>query len=117
LTFFLQKDPTTYKLTRGYLKIKTVTPITLGPVTLCCCFKYSLQNIDLSRVNDIEVIDTKAPCPQRILCCAPGMDYVEVHTVDKNGKVVLKVKEGEGEKVSHLILSQVETAQVMDRGD
>jgi hypothetical protein len=43
------------------------------------------------------------------------MDYIEVHTIDKNGKVVLKVKEGEGEKVSTLILNQVECAQVMDR--
>jgi hypothetical protein len=52
-------------------------------------------------VNDIEVIDTKAPCPQRIFCCAPGMDYIEIHTIDKNGKVVLKVKEGDGEKISN----------------
>lgn len=108
-------DPTTYKLTRGYLKIKTVQPISIGPFMLCCCFKYSLRNIDLSKVNDIEVIDTKAPCPQRVFCCAPGMDFIEVHTIDKNGKVVLKVKEGDGERVSGLILNQVESAQVIDR--
>jgi len=69
----------------------------------------------LSRVNDIEVIDTKAPCPQRVFCCAPGKDLIEIHTIDKNGKVILKVKEGEGETVSTLILNQVECAQVIDR--
>jgi hypothetical protein len=107
-------DPTTYRLTPGYLKIKTVQPSSCGTCQ-CCCFTYSLRNIDLSKVNDLEVIDTKAPCPQRVCCCAPGKDLIEVHTIDKNGKVILQVREGDGEKICNLILTQVERAQVIDR--
>jgi hypothetical protein len=84
-------------------------------MSLCCWFKYSLTNIDLSKVDDIEVIDTKAPCPQRVCCCANGRDLIEVHTVDRKEKYILKVAEGQGEPVSNLILNQVESAQVIDR--
>lgn len=60
------------------------------------------------------MIDTKAPCPQRVCCCAQGVDIIEVHTVEKE-KYILKVQEGQGEPVSNLILNQVESAQVIDR--
>ena len=108
-------EPTTYKLTPAYLKIKYVEPVGVGPFSVFCCTNYSLKNIDLASVKDIEVIDTKAPCPQRVFCGAQGKDLIEIHTVDKNGKVVLQVKEGDGVRVCNLILNQVQYAQVIER--
>ena len=66
-------------------------------------------------MKDIEVIETKAPCPQRVFCLASGKDLIEIHTIDSDGKVVLKVNEGDGERVGALILNQVESAQMIER--
>ena len=87
----------------------------VGPLSAFCFTNYSLKNIDLATVKDIEIIDTKAPCPHRVFCCAPGKDLIEIYTIDSDGKVVLKVKEGDGERVGKLILDQVESAQMIER--
>lgn len=71
------------------------------------------------------MIDTKAPCPQRVFCFAAGKDLIEIHTTPtthgnynnqkQNNKNVIKVMEGDGERICELIMNQVETAQVIDR--
>jgi hypothetical protein len=109
-------DPSTYKLTSNHLKIKTVNPKRCGPITLCCCYEYSINNVDLTKVDDVDIIGVPAPCLPRVLCCAPGKDLVEVMSkAEKGGKVVLELKQGEGEKVSTLILGQVEECQQIER--
>ena len=88
----------------------------VGPLSAFCCTNYSLKNIDLATVKDIEVIETKAPFPQRVFCLASGKDLIEIRTIDSNAKkVVLKVNEGDGERVGALILNQVESAQMIER--
>ncbi|CAB9512075.1 expressed unknown protein [Seminavis robusta] len=109
-------DPTTYKLLDSSIKIKRVEPTKVGPVRLFCCYEYSMKNIDLARVKDVEVLNVAAPCPQRVMCCAQGFDLVELHPTESSyGKLVLKLGCGDGEKVCRMILTQVEKNQIIER--
>lgn len=51
-------DPSTYKLTTNHLKVKRVLPARCGPIPLTCCFgaTYTSNNIDLSKVDDVDVV-------------------------------------------------------------
>lgn len=110
-------DPSTYRLTNNHLKVKKVRPVRCGPIPLFCFgASYVSNNIDLSKVDDVDVFGIPAPCPQRICCCANGKDKVEVESrFEKGGKVFLVLPEGQGETVSNLILNQVEESQKMER--
>ena len=110
-------DPPTYKLTTNHLKVKRVQPVRCGPIRLCCFgASYVSNNIDLSKVDDVDVMGTPAPCIQRVACCATGKDLVEVESrFEKGGKIFLTLPEGHGEKVANLILNQVEESQKMER--
>lgn len=116
LNSLLFADPSTYKLTSHHIRIKTVKPARCGPVKLCCCYEYSINNIDLTYVNDVDVIGEPAPCPYRVCCCASGKDHVEIQTpTERDGNVSLVLPQGHGEKVSSLILNQIEEAQKIER--
>ena len=111
-------DPSTYKLMSNYIRVKKVKPFRLGPVRMCCCNQYTTNNVDLTYLTNVDVIGIPATCCERVLCCAPGKDIVdiEIRGVGDNvfyHKVVLK--EGEGDKVAFLILNGVDQAQRMDR--
>lgn len=112
-------DPSTYKLTTNHLKVKRVQPVRCGPIPLTCCFgaRYSSNNIDLSKVDDVDVTGVPAPCMQRVFCCARGIEKVEVESrfENKGGKVFLVLEKGQGETVANLILNQVEESQKMER--
>ena len=115
---FCPVDPSTYKLTTNHLKVKKVQPVRCGPIRLCCFGShYVSNNIDLSKVDDVDVIGVPAPCIQRICCCAKGKDLVEVESrfEQSGGKVTMSLKEGHGEAVANLILNQVEESQKMER--
>jgi len=118
-------EPSIYKLTNGRLKIKDVRSMTCGPLTLYCFTEYISRNIDLTEIKDIDVIQTVAPCPQRVFCCSPGKDLIEIHTQGEKEAVgntyLLILKGGTGESVSELIMHQVELTQMehqasMERG-
>jgi len=49
--------------------------------------------------------------------CAPGRDLIEIRTkiAPDDTKVVLVVKQGEGERVSAILMNQIEDAQVIER--
>lgn len=115
---FCPIDPSTYKLTTSHLRVNKVQHTRCGPFPLICFgATYLNNNIDLSKVDDVDVTGTPAPCLQRICCCANGKDVVEVDSrFDKDGKVYLTLAQGDGERVTNLILNQVEEAQKMDRG-
>jgi len=109
-------DPGTYKLTGTHLKIKTVHPLRFGPAHLRCWFEYGLQNVDITQIEDIDVMTTAAPCPQRVFCCARGRDVIDIKTnASPRKRVLLLVNEGEGDYVSNLIMTQAEEALYMDR--
>uniref|UniRef100_A0A7S2UKF3 SAM domain-containing protein n=1 Tax=Attheya septentrionalis TaxID=420275 RepID=A0A7S2UKF3_9STRA len=110
-------DPSTYKLTSNHLKLKTVKPFRIGPIKMCCCHEYTINNIDLTNVTDVDVIGVPAPCLLRACCCAKGKDILELQTAKAllNGKMVLTLKGGEGDGVSEIIMNQVEESQVMER--
>ena len=96
--------------------MKKVDPVRWGPIQCLCCYEYSMKTIDLARVKDAEVLSIAAPCPQRVCCCANGLDFVEVHPTDSAyGRLVMKLNEGEGEKVCKMILTQVEKNHLMER--
>jgi hypothetical protein len=107
------EDPSTYKLTSSHLKIRTVDPVRIGPFRLCCCAKYSTNNIDLSQVDDVDMEGIPAPFIQQCLCCAEGKEILEVSTAEGDIDIVLKA--GLGDEVSSLIMNQVEECQMMDR--
>lgn len=118
-------DPSTYKLTKDRLKIKDVRNMECGPITLYCFTEYISRNIDLRDIKDVDVIQTVAPCPQRVLCCSPGKDLVEIHTNNtveggRGGMYLMKLKGGIGEDIGvlimhHVELSQMENTEKMDR--
>jgi len=107
------EDASTYKLTSNHLKVRTVDPVRCGPFRLCCCAKYSMNNIDLSHVDDVDMEGYPAPFIQQCLCCAEGKEVLEVSTNDGDINIVLKA--GNGEHVSNLIMNQVEECQMMER--
>eukprot|EP00934_Nitzschia_sp_Nitz4_P003226 Nitzschia sp. Nitz4//scaffold193_size40683//17234//20681//NITZ4_007499-RA/size40683-processed-gene-0.12-mRNA-1//1//CDS//3329540279//3216//frame0 len=110
-------DPSTYKLTTNHLKVKKVQPWRCGPFPLICCgATYMHNNIDLSKVDDVDVMGVPAPCILRTCCCAKGKDLVEIESrFEKGGKVLLSLDEGKGEVVANMILNQVEESQRMER--
>lgn len=112
-------DPSTYTLMSNYLKIKHVNPWRIGPIRLCCFNEYSISNIDLTYVSDVDVLGMPAPVCERILCCSKGKDLVSIeirgyHT-DQGYSHTMILKEGEGEKVAGMIMNCVESCQMMDR--
>lgn len=106
-------DPSTFKLTRNHLKVKVVQPARCGPMTLCCCYSYKTNNIDLTHVTDVDVHGSPPPCTQQVCCCAKSRDFIYV-TYDETSLAMI-LKGGEGEHVSALVLNQIEEAQVMER--
>jgi len=110
-------DPSTYTLTRNHLKVKRVRPVRCGPVRLCCFgARYVSNNIDLSKVDDVDVMGIPAPCFQYTFCNARGKDLVEVESrFEKDGKIVLILEQGHGDTVAGMILNQVEESQKMER--
>mmetsp|Transcript_22485 Transcript_22485/g.25595 ORF Transcript_22485/g.25595 Transcript_22485/m.25595 type:complete len:236 (+) Transcript_22485:165-872(+) len=114
---FCPVDPSSYKLTTNHLRVKKVRPVRCGPIVLCCFGpSYVSSNIDLSKVDDVDVVGVPAPCCQRTFCCASGKDLVEVESrFEKDGKTFLTVEEGHGDKICTLILNQVEESQKIER--
>ena len=127
-------DPSTYKLTNTHLKIKTVDPLRCGPIKCCCCYEYHVNNVDLSKIDDVDVVGVPSPCFARVFCCAPGKEIVELKTSTEDGttgtasnstkindnvamigKLNIILKSGQGEHVSQLIMNQIEEAQVLER--
>lgn len=114
---FCPVDPSVYTLTTNHLRVKRVVPVRCGPVRLCCFgANYRSNNIDLSKVDDVDVIGIPAPCIQRIFCCARGKDLLEVESrFEKGGKIFLTLEEGHGDAVATMISNQVEESQKMER--
>jgi len=115
---FCPVDPSTYKLTTNHLKVKQVRPYRCGPVRMgyCCGASYTSNNIDLSKVDDVDVTGVPAPCVARVCCCARGKELLEVESrFEKGGKVTMSLEKGQGEIVANLILNQVEESQKMER--
>ena len=91
-------------------------PARAGPIRLCCCYQYTIDNVDLSKVEDVDIVGEPAPCCQRVLCCAPGRDHVIISTpTAPGGQMSLVIPQGEGEKVANMLLHQIEEAQIMER--
>lgn len=101
-------------MTNNHLKIKTVEPTRFGPIRLCCCSKYNINNIDLSQVQDVDITGVSPPLYQTICCCSSGKDMLNVDVGDQ-GVVYLTVKEGDGEAAANLIMNQIEESQQIER--
>jgi hypothetical protein len=116
---FCPVDPSTYKLMSSYMKIKTVNPARIGPIRLCCCNEYKVNNVDLTYVADVDVLGTPAPWCARVLCCAPGKDIVNIEIRGYGGDETMThrliLKEGDGDTVAGMIMNSVEESQMIDR--
>lgn len=116
---FCPVDPSTYKLTSSHVKVRKVTPVRCGPCRLCCFgASYVSKNVDLSKVDDVDVMGIPAPCCHRVCCCSRGKDLVEVESrfeTKGTGKIFIVLEEGHGEVVANMILNQVEESQKMER--
>ena len=113
-------DPSIYKLQGQHLKIKTVKPFRVGKIRCWCCgSEYTNSNVDLTYVADVDVIGVPAPCCERIMCCAPGKDIVDIEIRGYGGGNVTNhkmiLKESEGDYVASLIVNGVEDSQKIDR--
>jgi len=108
------EDPSSYKITSSHLKVRIVTPQRCGPLTCCCCTTYAVNNIDLTNVDDVDMVTIQAPFMQQVLCCGEGKDIVDVNTTNE-GKIYLTLAPGDGEIASQMLLNQIEESQVMER--
>ena len=113
--FIFPEDPSTYKLTNNHLKVKTVEPARIGPIRLCCCNSYKVNNVDLSIVEDVDINGVPAPCIQQCFCCAAGKDIIEVDLAGDEPTVFLTVREGWGDSISGAIMNQIEESQMIER--
>lgn len=109
------EDPSIYKLTPSYMKVKKNNPIRVAFITCPCHASYTINNIDLTYVDDVDVVGVPPPLCQKMICCAEGKDIVEISTKTDDGKVLLFLYRGMGEPVAEMIMNQVEEAQVMER--
>ncbi|CAB9531125.1 expressed unknown protein [Seminavis robusta] len=107
------EDASTYKLTGAHLVIKTVNPLRCGPIRCCFGTKYTIDNVDLSNVTDVDVKGVPPSCCQQC-CCGATQEHVFVKTNAEATKV-LKLTKEEGSSVSRKILNQVELMQRMER--
>lgn len=72
-------DPGSYVLTRNHLRVKHVKPIRCFCILLPCFgMAHTSNNIDLSKVDDVDVTGIPAPCCERMFCSARGIDKLEV---------------------------------------
>uniref|UniRef100_A0A6S8T5V4 SAM domain-containing protein n=1 Tax=Chaetoceros debilis TaxID=122233 RepID=A0A6S8T5V4_9STRA len=112
-------DPSTYKLMSNFIKIKTVRPLRIGRLRLCCCNQYTVNNVDLTNVADVDVNGVPAPCCERILCCAPGKDIVDIEIRGYGGGDLMNhkliLREAEGDRVAELVMNSVEESQRIER--
>ena len=70
----------------------------------------------MSKINDVDIFGEPAPCCWRICCCAGGKEHIEIQTqTEEGGKISLIVEQGEGDRISTMILHQIEEAQIMER--
>lgn len=106
-------DPSTYQLTGTHLVIKTVNPLRCGPIRCCFGTKYTIDNVDLSNVNDADVKGVPPSCLQAC-CCGKTQEHIYVKTSSGETKL-LKLPREEGAGVSRKILNQVEIMQRMER--
>merc|ERR1712176_235015 len=104
----------TYKLTESHLKVRLVEPQRCGPITCRCCTNYSVNNIDMTYVDDVDLVGVPAPFLHQILCCADGKEIVDVNTTNE-GKVYLTLPPGQGDHAAQVIMHQIEEAQIMER--
>ena len=99
--------------------MKKVKPLRCGPIRLCCCNEYNTNNVDLTYVADVDVNGVPAPCCERVLCCAPGKDIVDIEIRGYGGGDVLNhqlvLREGEGDHVAELVLNCIEESQRIER--
>ncbi len=73
-----------------------------------------MNNIDLSQVKDVDMTYNPPPACQQICCCAGGKETLDVE-VEGEGNVYLIVGEGLGDRVSQMIMNQVEESQMIER--
>jgi len=116
---FCRENASTYKLTSSHLRVKQVIrPIILSYTMMCsCCSTDATNNIDLSNVDDVDMVTTRAPFMLQLMTCfmtTSGMDVVDVSTRNE-GKIQLVLRKGLGEKMTQLIMNQCEEAQSMER--
>jgi len=110
-------DPSTYTLTASHLKVKQVEKKRVLCFECCCFTTVKINNIDLSNVDDVDMVSTPAPFMiQLATCCmcVSGTDTLDVSTTNE-GNIALYLKEGSGISATELILNQVEEAQLMER--
>jgi len=115
--FLCPDDPSTYKLTSNHLKVKTVNPMRCGPFKFCCscCTEYKINNVDLSEIDDVDLIVEAAPCCCATFCCAKGRAVVAISTRSNDVGLRLILTKDVAEKASNMILQNIEECQVMER--
>ena len=113
-------DPEVYTLRNNYLEIKRPDYNRCGSFKCCFGHSYEIDNIDLSNVEDVDIVGIAPPCIQQCCCNAKTQEHIKIKTrVDsrrgRNNSKILKLNKPEGENVSRKIKNQVEIMQMMER--
>mmetsp|Transcript_12212 Transcript_12212/g.26937 ORF Transcript_12212/g.26937 Transcript_12212/m.26937 type:complete len:225 (-) Transcript_12212:123-797(-) len=106
-------DPSQYSLSGTHLTIKSDKIRRCGPIKCCFGHSYVTDNVDLTHVKDVDV-EGKSPTCAQACCCGKPLEMVII-TADPDGKKTLTLDVGEGDKLSKLIMNQVELMQRMER--
>lgn len=106
--FLFPDDGSKYTLFTTALKIKVVEPPRCFCLKFRCCNEYSVDNVELSQVVDVDVVGETPFFP---FCCLRGKDKIIVKTVDREN--ILFLKKGKGEALADMIKNQVEETHMM----
>jgi len=107
-------EPSLYYLHKTHLQLKTNEYRRCGPILCCYGHSYSIDNVDLSFVNDVDV-EGKPPSTCLGLCCC-GATKETVILRMKNDMKFLSLKEGDGQELAKRIRNQQKVVgQKMER--
>lgn len=107
-------DASSYKLTGTHLTISTPRPNRWGPIRCCCGHEYTVDNVDLSYVLNVDMVAESPKCFELYCCNGLPRDRIQIKTKTAGLKEVI-LDRGEGAPVSKKIMNQVEEMQITFR--
>mmetsp|Transcript_24990 Transcript_24990/g.57783 ORF Transcript_24990/g.57783 Transcript_24990/m.57783 type:complete len:200 (-) Transcript_24990:897-1496(-) len=113
--FLRPENPSTYTLTTHHIEIKKVDKVDPCGIKICGCCRssYTQNNIDLTQIIDIDIINKPPPC-WAILCRSEGRAELIISCHDET--ITIELRDKKGEEVMNAIMRQVEQNHVINWG-
>lgn len=99
----------------NFLEIKERNYNRCGGCKCCYGHNYSIDTIDLSNVDDVDVDGVSPSCFCECCCCAIPHEHIKISVNGEQERKMMRLPKGTGEAVARKIKNQVEIMQVMER--